>query len=242
MRTSSSWRCTWMRAPSSFHSTDASPTSSSAAATSGALPASIGCTPRPTSSPTACSPASPLGERDDRDPAEVAGHHRGPADERGRHRRRLGHGVGHQPRERTLAELADEQAAQEVDLLRGGPVEHVAQDLVPTGRRPAAGRGLDPVEHPVDVGDRQAWARSRARPRRLNTRRPPDADAALTRLAGEEPHRRLDLVGREADRAARPAPRSWSTEPASTRPQRRWRRHRRTAPRQCARLRTIRRG
>jgi hypothetical protein len=59
MRTSSSRRCTWMRAPSSFHSTDAGPTSASAASTAGAPDASIGCTPRPTSSPIPARPASP---------------------------------------------------------------------------------------------------------------------------------------------------------------------------------------
>ncbi len=50
-RTSSSRRWAWMRAPSSFHSTDASPVSSSASATVGADAASIGCTGRPTVRP-----------------------------------------------------------------------------------------------------------------------------------------------------------------------------------------------
>ena len=58
-RTSPSRRWAWMRAPSSFHSTDAGPVAASAVATSGAGDASIGCTARPGTMPTVASAASP---------------------------------------------------------------------------------------------------------------------------------------------------------------------------------------
>ena len=58
-RISSPARCTWIRAPSSFHSTDASPNSSTADPTSSSLAASIGLIARSTSSPTPASAARP---------------------------------------------------------------------------------------------------------------------------------------------------------------------------------------
>ena len=58
-RTSPSRRCTWMRAPSSFHSIAAGEIRSSAASTSAAVPASIGATGRPTSSPIRRRPSTP---------------------------------------------------------------------------------------------------------------------------------------------------------------------------------------
>ena len=57
-RTSSPARCTWMRAPSSLYSTDASPVVASAADALDAVAASIGSTGRPTTSPTASSSAA----------------------------------------------------------------------------------------------------------------------------------------------------------------------------------------
>ncbi len=61
IRTSSPCRCTWMRAPSSLNSTDASPTAAIASETVAAVDASIGWTPRPTTSPTSSSsPAVPV--------------------------------------------------------------------------------------------------------------------------------------------------------------------------------------
>ena len=56
---------------------------------------------------------------------------------------------------------------------------------------------LDAVEHPVDVGDRQADGTLAGSTSSVEHGRPPDTDPALTRLAGEEPDRGLDLVGRE---------------------------------------------
>ena len=59
IRTSSPRLWIWRRMPSSFHSTEASPRPPMAAATSGAVEASIGWTGRSTSSPTASRPARP---------------------------------------------------------------------------------------------------------------------------------------------------------------------------------------
>ena len=137
-----------------------------------------------------------VGERQIRDPAEVARQHRGSTHERGGHRRGLGDGIGHEPAERALAQLAHEEAPQEVDLVVRGAVEHVAQDGLAAGGRSAAGRLLDPVERVVDVGDGQA-GRGRRRDVQAEHGRPPDTDAALARFTGEEPDRRHDLGGRE---------------------------------------------
>ncbi len=59
IRTSSPSRWTWIRAPSSFHSTAAGPVLASADSTSGAVEASIGAIGRPTSSRNAASAGSP---------------------------------------------------------------------------------------------------------------------------------------------------------------------------------------
>ena len=237
MRTSSSLRCTWMRAPSSFHSTDASPTSASAAPTSGARPrASAARRARPRA--RLAQPAGTLGERDHGDAAEVARQHRGPAHERRGHRRGARDGIGHHAVERALAQLADEQAADEVGLRRRRPVEQRRAGSLPAGADPlpvvtrirSRARSTSAI---VSVG---TAAGVHVEPEQ---RGPADADPALARLAGEEPDRRLDLVGREAGRAARRARRPWSSAPASTRPRPRSRPDPPATPRQCARRRSF---
>ena len=130
------------------------------------------------------------------------------------HRRGACHGVGHEAAERTLAQLADEQAPEEVGFGRRGALEDAAQDLLTGGGRTASRRRLELVEGAVDVGDRE---RRRDRRRDVEPRhgRPPDADASLARLADQEPDDGLDLVGGEPGPARRPAPRSSSIAPAS---------------------------
>ena len=80
----------------------------------------------------------------------------------GGHRRGAGDGVAHEAGQRALAQLADQQAPQEVDLGRRGPIE---QRRAGSPRRPAAeplpGRHQDLVEGAVDVGDRQRRHRRR---------------------------------------------------------------------------------
>ena len=142
-----------MRAPSSFHSTDAGPggssplapvASASASVTSAAVWASIGCTGRSTVSPTAGEPGLALVAGDDGHPGQVAGQHRRPAHRGERHAERLGGGVGDEPLERAVAQLAHEQAADEVLLGRGGPgvgggaAGRTGPSANPAPRRPAS--------------------------------------------------------------------------------------------------------
>ena len=207
-----------MRAPSSFHSTDASPTSASAVGDVRRAGREHREDAAADLEPDAVQSGVALGERDHGRPAEVARQHRRPAYERGRHRRRPGDGVGHQARERALAQLADEQAAQEVGLRRRWP-----------DRTRRAGSRWRPAAEPLPV---VAWIRSSARSTSAivsvgtaagvtssrNTVAQPDPDPALAGLAGEEPDRRPRSRRGRAGRADRRARRSWSSGPGSTRP------------------------
>ena len=147
-----------MRAPSSFHSTDAGPTSASAADDVGRARGEHGEDAASHLEPDVVESVRSLGERDHRRPAQIAGQHRGPAYERGRHRRGPCDGVTHEAAERALAQLTDEEAPQEVGLGRRRPLEESAQDLLTGGGRTASGHGLELLERPIDVGDRRASA------------------------------------------------------------------------------------
>ena len=129
-----------------------------------------------------------------RRPAEIAGQHRGPAYERGGNRRGACDGVGHEAAERTLAQLTDEQAPEEVGFGGRGALEDSAQDLLTGGGRTASRRRLELVEGAIDVGDRERGGNRRGdvEPRHGG---PPHTDASLARLADQEPDDGLDLVG-----------------------------------------------
>ncbi len=96
------------------------------------------------------------GERAAGGVGEVSSQHRRPADRRGRNGGGLGDRVGHQPRERTLAELTREQAHDEVGLGRRRAREQVAEDLLARAARSRAGGDGDPVERLVELGDGHA--------------------------------------------------------------------------------------
>jgi hypothetical protein len=152
--------------------------------------------PRPTSRPTCCRPAGPLGEREDRDERKASRQHRGPPHERGRYRRGPRDGVGHQAAERTLPQLPHEQAPDEVGLGGRRPAEQVAQDLLARRRRTGPGRRRDALERAVDVEDRER-GHGRVRDVEPEGGCPAHPDATLARFAGQEAGGRLDLVGRE---------------------------------------------
>ena len=127
-----------MRAPSSFHSTDAVPVWPSASATSAALAASIGWIGWSTASRTASSASRPSVSATHGGAAEVAAEHRGPAHDVDRHLGRRGDGVGHDPGERALAQPAGEQPPDEVGLGLGRPIEEVGEQRLaapPPSRR-----------------------------------------------------------------------------------------------------------
>ena len=164
-RTSSPARCTWMRAPSSFHSTEARPVAANASATDAALAASIGWTGRSTSKPISASAASPTVSArraaSARSPLSIAARRTAAA---GTCAAR-GDRVGHQPGERTLAQLAGEETDDEVGLGRRRTREQLAEHCLAGGRRSRAGRRLDAVERVVELGHRHAVVGASARRR-----------------------------------------------------------------------------
>ena len=194
-RTSSSrrWICT--RAPSSFHSTAASPSRPSASSTSFAGRASIGRTGRPTSSRNASSAAGPVAQRRRGHVLQVAAEH-----ERALHRRRLRPGrarerLHHHPLERALAQLATQQPPQELGLPRRRAGEQLDERIAPRSLRPRAGKPTDPLERRINLADRQA--RRIRRRRQVTQRRPPHTDLALAQLTRQERDAGADLVGRQ---------------------------------------------
>ena len=104
-------------------------------------------------------------------------------------------GVSHEAAERALAQLTDEQAAEEVGFGRRWPARRVRAGSA-DGRRPnrfpsspGAGRARDRRRAIVSVGATAGVTSSR------DTVGPPDTDASLARLADQEPDGGLDLVG-----------------------------------------------
>ena len=128
-----------------------------------------------------------------RDHAEVAAQHHRPPHVLGRHAGRPGDRVDHDALQRALAQLADQQLAQEPLLRRGRAGEQLSQQG-PAGRlRPGPGLPADLVERRVDRADPQG--RRVRRGRHLAQRGPADTDLPLPKLAGEERDRRGRLVG-----------------------------------------------
>ncbi len=194
--TSSPRRWAWIRAPSSFHSTEASPVSPMAAATSVAGDASIGCTGRNGVNSIAANAGAPPVERGARRDRQRAGHHRRPLHVTSGDVGRAGDGRGHHAVERALTQFAADDAEHESLLGLGGPLEHVAQDPATFAGRSLTRRRRQPFDHRRDVEHaergiaRRVWAD-------VGDRRPPDAEPTERRVADEEGDGGLDLIRRE---------------------------------------------
>ena len=186
-RTSSPRRWTWMRTPSSFHSTAAGP-SLRRAPRRRRRPgeASIGCSGRPTSSRNA---AQRLPRRSAsatrRDRAEVAAQHQRPAHVglRGTPAAR-GDRVGHHARQRALAQLAEQQAragsAARRSVARANSSASAARRAgLRARRRASAPMRVERARRPR----RRSSVGSAAGARQVAQRRPADADLALAQLA-----------------------------------------------------------
>ncbi len=196
MRTCPSRRWAWIRAPSSFHSTDAGPVASSAAATSAAGDASIGCTARPGTIPTAPSASTPPVS------AAVAVTPRSPANMWARRTAAIG----------TSAALATASTITPSSApCRSSPLNTfhsrrcsgsvaLAKTSVSSARRaaltPAPDIAASWSSGPVDLGDLQRRLRRRV-DLHVAQRRPADADASLPRRPGEHADGDGDLVGRQ---------------------------------------------
>jgi hypothetical protein len=133
--------------------------------------------------------------------AQGPAQHQGPPDLGPGHPGGPGDGLDHHPLQRPLAQLAREQPDQEPLLGRGGPAEQLGHQPPPLGLRPGPGQPADPLEGGVDLGHGQGWAGRRVG--RVPQGRPADPDLALPQLAGEEGHRRVDLVRLQATQAGR---------------------------------------
>ena len=149
----------------------------------------------------------PAGERGRRHRAEVAAQHHRPAHVLDRDDRGLRDGVDHHPLQGALAQLADQQPAEEALLAGGGPGEQVGQQGPAGGLRAGARGAADLGERPVDLGHPQG--RPVGGRRHLAQRGPADPDLPLPQLAGQERDRGGGLgrggpgqhVGQQADLA-----------------------------------------
>ncbi len=135
----------------------------------------------------------PLGEDGARHLRQLAGEHERPAHLVGRHLRRHGEGLGHQPGKGPLAQLAVDQAHEEVLLVAGGAGEEAGEKACPLGGGARAGGGGDPAEFRVhlDQGERGLGG-GRAR-NGIAHRGAAEADPPLSEVAGEEGHGDVDL-------------------------------------------------
>ena len=124
---------------------------------------------------------------------QIARQHRCSPHHRWGHTRRPGHRVDHDPFERALAQLAQEQPAQEVGLRFRRPSEQVGQGLGAGGAGAGPFEGRQRVQGPVQVADGERRV-GRRRDRHGGERRPPDADASLARLPAEQGDGRRHLV------------------------------------------------
>jgi hypothetical protein len=123
-----------------------------------------------------------LDQRGMRDTAEIAGEHRGALDALDGDSRGGRDGLVHESRERTLAQLAREQPAEEVTLVCVGAAKQMPQRARAQRQRAAPGQRRDAPEARIDIGERQR--------------------RAMRTLARRPEHR---LVERRLDRAARRA-------------------------------------
>ena len=179
--TSSPTRCTWIRAPSSFHSTYGVAQDARAAETSSAVCASIGPTGRSGLSRKRCETRGTVPHRDLGDRRKVAREHRRASYGCGRHRCSLRDRVGHDALERTLPQLAEEEPDEQALLGLGRAAEQ---------RRELHLRAA--CEPGPEIACRRETAASTSRSssvgrrcRKLAQGRPPDADRALRKLTRE---------------------------------------------------------
>ena len=228
-RTLSPFRCTWMRAPSSLNSTDASPaTVATASATDPAVEASIGSTGRPTCSPTSAELAFRAGQGDPGRLAEIARQHRGAAHDRRGLARRARHRVEQHALESAGAQLTEDHAGEEIPLLRRCGAGEIVQFRASGAHRPRSGCRGQSFQRGIHLEHRQRRFAGTSAGERGETA-PSDSDPPLARLCDQEADRRRDLVAPRAGPAASRAPRSWPDEKKCSTPRRSWRRARAAA-------------
>jgi hypothetical protein len=120
--------------------------------------------------------------RDGHRPERAAQHHR-PANLSHGHGSRPGHRLGHHALQRTLPQLAGQQAVKELLLDLGGPAEQLADQRLSRGRRSLAGDRADRGETRVHLGQGQRGGRRRGEP--APQRGPAHTDLPLRQLPGQ---------------------------------------------------------
>ncbi len=167
-----------------------------ASATSVAVAASIGWTATPTWSRTLFERGATVRQRVASGAGQVAAQHRGAADELDGNLCRRRDRVGHETCQRPLAELAGQEAPDEVRLLGGeAGVERVDDRRTPRlGSRSRA--RVEPVERVVEVPEPERGDGCTSA--ECGGAVPPDADPTLAGDTGEACDRDDDLVGIES--------------------------------------------
>ena len=201
-QTSSPARCTWMRAPSSLYSTDASPTVAIASAALAAVPASIGMIARPTTSPTASSssavPVIASTAVSARSPESIAA------------RRTL---AASRPEARTIASRSTPSSApvrssptitraRKSHSAAGRPPGEAWSVALRVADRPGAGCRGQRFERGVDVARSSGSARRRARPRGVAMPRQPTPIRPCRGLAVRRPTAGANSSGSSALRSS----------------------------------------
>ena len=185
-----------MRAPSSFHSTEASWSRACVAALAcggqrqrlGHVGGGLGehrLHGAEQRQADGVKPALALGQCDRGDAGQIPGQHRGAPHRGQRHPGCLGQRVGDQALQGAVAQFAHEEPAEQVLLGLRGPAEQ-RPELGHPGRLGAgATQGVEPVERGVDVGDFELGHRGRWH---LDGRdgSPADADPALSWGSGQD--------------------------------------------------------
>ena len=217
--TSSPARCTWMRMPSSFTSTMAgTPVAASAAATSGALDASIGASGRPTVRLNSASapPVSAAAATSLRSPESSSARRTAVGGNAGG----LGDRVGEQPGLGALPQLTAEQPDEHALLVGGGRREKSVKQATAPACEPRPATTEIAAMPPRRPRPRSASARRRAAAGRAGWRsRRRSAVAAAHRRGRRRRRRARGLGGSAASRRRQPASRSilaWRPEVAAT--------------------------
>ena len=142
-------------------------------------------------------PRAPLGEDGPRHLRELARQHERPAHLVRRHPGGGGERLGHEPGERSLAELAEDQPHQEILLLAGRADEEAGEEAASFGRGAGAGRGGDAPEGRVHLAQGERGLGGGGLRHGAPQGGAAQADPPLAQVAGEEGHGDVDLLGGE---------------------------------------------
>ncbi len=144
---------------------------------------------------------SAFAQRGARDLRQVAAQHRGAAY---RCRGKIGGArdrVRHDPFQRPLAELAEQEPYQEGLLVGGGATEKRSERALTLDVRPPAGDRGQALESAVDLDEREGGLAGRRRAAQRRELRVPYPQPSLPRLAGQKGNAARDLLGPQPAKA-----------------------------------------